>query len=117
MRSIDRLYPEYDLSTVNMIGGGAKSALWMQMFADVTGKTFRSLNRKDVAMWGAAMLAGNAIGLFEDIKATAKGKVAPVKEYRPNEPMKGEYAKYMDLYRDKLVELRPFYEKLQSMQK
>ncbi|MDR1137371.1 MAG: hypothetical protein LBK91_03520 [Synergistaceae bacterium] len=117
MKSIDRLYPEYNLSTVNMIGGGAKSSLWMQMFADVTGKTFRSLNRKDVAMWGAAILAGNAIGLFGDMKAAARSKVAPVKEYRPNAALKGEYAKYLDLYREKLAELRPFYEKLQSMQK
>jgi xylulokinase len=117
MKSIDRLYPEYDLPTVNMIGGGAKSSLWMQMFADVTGKTFRSLNRKDAAMWGAAILAGNAIGLFEDIKAAAKSKVSPVKEYTPNASLKEEYAKYMELYREKLAELRPFYEKLQNMQK
>jgi xylulokinase len=117
MKSIDRLYPEYDLSAVNMIGGGAKSPLWMQMFADVTGKTFRSLNRKDVSMWGAAILAGNAIGLFKDMKEVAKKHVSPVSEYKPDAGLAGKYAKYMNLYREKVVELRPLYEQIQNVSK
>ena len=114
MKSIDRLYPEYDLSTVDMIGGGAKSPLWMQMFADVTGKTFRSVSRKDVSMWGAALLAGNAIGVFEDIKAVAKKHIAPVAEYKPNPSLADEYHKHMQMYKEKLNDLRPLYKQLQE---
>jgi xylulokinase len=100
-----------------MIGGGAKSPLWMQMFADVTGKTFRGVNRKDVSMWGAALLAGNAIGVFDDIKAVAKKHIAPVAEYKPDPSLASKYQKHMQMYKEKLSDLRPFYKQLQDIQK
>ena len=55
LRSIERLYPEYSLEQVKIIGGGAKSPVWTQMCADVQGKQYITLNRSDVAMWGAAI--------------------------------------------------------------
>ena len=42
------------------------------MNADVMGKEFHCLNREDVAMWGAAILAGSAIGVFPTLKRPLK---------------------------------------------
>ena len=41
--TIEKLYPEYRKKEVRAIGGGAKSAFWMQMNADVTGKAYHCL--------------------------------------------------------------------------
>ncbi|MPN08156.1 Xylulose kinase [bioreactor metagenome] len=116
-KRIEALYPEYDLNTVKIIGGGAKSPLWTQMNADVMGKEFHRLNREDVAMWGAAMLAGSAIGLFPDITETAKQHVKVEKKYLPDMKMNEIYKKHMELYKEYTVELTDFFERIQKLGK
>ena len=115
MRSIERLYPEYALDTVKIIGGGAKSPVWTQMCADAQGKKYEVLNREDVAMWGASILAGNAIGVFGDLRETAKAHVAVKKEYQPNPALREEYAKHMKLYEKYMVKMSGFFKELQEL--
>jgi xylulokinase len=115
IRSIERLYPEYSIGSVKIIGGGAKSPVWTQMCADVQKKTYQVLDREDVAMWGAAILAGNAIGVFGDLKETAKQFVHVRQQYAPVAGMYEKYAKYMDLYEKYTVELHDFFERLQAL--
>ncbi len=115
LRSIERLYPEYNIDNIKIIGGGAKSPVWTQMCADAQGKRYKTLNREDVAMWGAAILAGNAIGVFKDIKETAKRFVKEEKAYDPKPEMKEKYAKHIELYSKYMVELHGFFERLQDM--
>jgi xylulokinase len=114
---LDMLYPEYPLKEINIIGGGAKSAVWTQMNADVSGKTYRKLDREDVAMWGAAMLAGNAVGIFDDLVQTARSHVKVAKEYVPDASMRAKYKPYMELYRNYVVEMHDFYKRLQDLGK
>jgi xylulokinase len=99
-----------------MIGGGAKSTVWPQMCADVQGKTYQVLNREDVAMWGAAMLAGNAIGVFGDLKQTAKAHIEVEREYKPDMARKANYAKYLSVYEEYMIELHDFFERLHNIQ-
>lgn len=115
VRSIERLYPEYAMDSVKIIGGGAKSPVWSQMCADVQGKTYAALNREDVAMWGAALLAGNAVGIFGELKQAAREHVKVVKKYEPDAKMGRTYRKYMDLYDRYTVELHEFYKHLQDI--
>lgn len=49
------------------IGGGAKSEVWSQVKADVTGKDIIALDVNDMAPVGAALLAGVGIGCFKDV--------------------------------------------------
>lgn len=109
---IEALYPEYDLSGMKMIGGGAKSLIWPQMNADVLGKTVYKLNRKDVSMWGAAILAGNAVGIFGDLKTTALAHVKVDGQFAPDGGVKGEYDVHKGLYKAYVQELKSFYKRL-----
>jgi len=113
--SFDRLYPEYAKGPVRVIGGGAKSPLWVQMTADATDRPYFTINRNDCAMWGASILAGNAIGLFGDLKETAKSYIQKRKEYAPDAARTEQYKKHIDLYRDYLKELHPFYKRIQEV--
>ena len=57
LNRIEALYPEYSIEQVKIIGGGAKSPVWTQMCADVQKKEYAVLDREDVALWGASILA------------------------------------------------------------
>lgn len=52
---------------IRVVGGGARSDLWMQVKSDVTGRTVRALTRDEATATGAAMLAGVAEGTFADL--------------------------------------------------
>ena len=117
--SIDRIaakYPEYKLDHVKIIGGGAKSAMLTQILADVTGRTFERLNRSDSALWGAAILAGSAIGAFPDMKETAHAHVAVKDVFRPDEKRYATYQKYKALYKEFIPELHSFYDRLAAIE-
>jgi len=115
LKSIERLYPEYEIDNVRMIGGGAKSGVWPQMCADVQNKKYSVLSHEDSAMWGASILAGNAIGVFGDLKETAMKYLKVMKEYQPNEELGKQYMKYVDLYKKYIVEMHDFYNRLQEL--
>jgi len=87
----------------------------MQICADVTGMKHLALNRSDAAPWGAAILAGNAIGVFPDMKETAKNTVKTTHEYITQEPLNLIYQKNKTLYMEFLVELKNFYERLANI--
>lgn len=115
MDSIESVYTQYDIRKVSMIGGGAKSAVWAQMNADVMNKSYLRLNRDDVAMWGAAILAGNAIGLYPDIKKTALEKVVVKETYNPDKAMHERYKPYATLYGGFLKAFSPYYKQLRDL--
>lgn len=106
MKNIDALYPEYKTDTVNVIGGGAKSKIWMQMLADAAGKTFYNLDRGDAAMWGTAISAGHAIGVFKNMEETAKAFVKQTKKFTPDPQMTEVYAPLIKKY-DEAVKTSP----------
>lgn len=98
LRSIDRQYPEYAERPIKIIGGGAKSPIWPQMLADVTGKTFEKLNREDVALWGAALLAAKSVGDISDINAVAQEHIGVKECFVPNEDNHAKYKKHVAIY-------------------
>lgn len=56
---------------VYVLGGGGRSALWMQIRADALGLSHRTSTRTDTCPIGAAMLALVALGTFPDVKTAA----------------------------------------------
>ena len=56
---------------LRVVGGGARSALWLQIKADVTGRPVRAVRGDHATSAGAAMLAGVAAGLFADLDEAA----------------------------------------------
>jgi xylulokinase len=113
---IRALYPEYALTPVKMIGGGAKSPVWLQMCADLEGRDYVTISRKDVSMWGACILAGHAAGIYADPAATARQFMQVRDTYRPDPARQAIYQQYREVYRSWLVELKPFYERIAALQ-
>jgi xylulokinase len=52
---------------VRVVGGGARSPLWLQIKADVLGRPVRPVLAAEATALGAAILAGAAAGTFTDL--------------------------------------------------
>ena len=79
----------------NATGGGAHSAVWMQMKADILGVPFTALKTVDSGTVGCAMLTGISVGVFKDLKDAAGHMVEENVTYRPRED---QHARYMEIY-------------------
>lgn len=53
-------------------GGAARSRLWMQILADVCGRTVAVPEQTDCAVLGAAILAGVGCGMFSGVREAAR---------------------------------------------
>ncbi len=83
-------------------GGGARSALWNQVKADVCGLPVLTLEGDDAAIRGDAMLAGLAAGVFADLDEAARAMVVTNRRYVPD-PVAHEvydqaYGRYIELF-------------------
>jgi xylulokinase len=96
---VDAVYPEYANAPVRVIGGGSKSALWNQMHADVSGRTYSTIDRDDVALWGACIMAGKAVGIFDDMKKVSRAHVRQLRSYEPDGMRNKQYRELMDVYK------------------
>jgi xylulokinase len=57
------------INAITVIGGGARSAVWRQMMADIYGCRVESLNfLEEATSMGAAVIGGVAVGLFKDFE-------------------------------------------------
>ena len=82
-------------------GGGAKSPIWCQMQADITGLPVRIPKEKEAACLGAAIIAAVSDGHFESYEAATKCCVAMTHQYVPHPDARTErkYRRFCALYR------------------
>lgn len=88
-------------------GGGAHSAVWMQMKADMLNLPMTALKTADAGTVGSAMLTGVAIGLFSDLADAAAHMVEETVTYVPRKEMHERYQKIYERYRQVYHAVRP----------
>lgn len=115
LERLQEQYPEYTDRTIKLIGGGAKSTIWPQMLADVTGYEFAILDRNDTALWGAAMLGAAGIGERKELSSLAKEQVKIREIYHPKEENHRVYAPYIRVYEAFTQQLHEFYRQLNQL--
>jgi xylulokinase len=86
-----------------LLGGGARSALWNQMRADIVGRSAEIPANVDCAPIGAAMLAAVAIGAFDTLAAAAQALSGKMRRLQPRAETTAAYdaayAQYRGLFR------------------
>lgn len=101
------------LRELRCVGGGARSDVWLQIKADITGKPIQSLRVKESGCLGAAMLAGWGCHDFHSLPEAADLYVKENKCFTPDadrcaqyeglfERYKGLYAISKDLFKDRV---------------
>ena len=87
------------LSELRAIGGGAKSAKWLQIKADILDTPLSTLNVREAACLGAAILAGHGAGIFPDAAAVADHLARPVAQFEPNSAHHKRHQERLAVYR------------------
>jgi sugar (pentulose or hexulose) kinase len=97
-----------EINRATLVDGGARSRLWRQIIADVTGVEMSYIPDAQGAPLGDAMLAGLGTGVIQDhgvIEEWIGRKVA----MRPSPDSHEKYRRYYELYRRCLEATKPVY--------
>jgi xylulokinase len=97
-----------EINRATLVDGGARSRLWRQVIADVTGVEMSYIPDAQGAPLGDAMLAGLGTGVIPDhevIEEWIGEKVA----VRPDPESHERYSRYYELYRRCLEATKPVY--------
>ncbi len=92
------------MKEIRSLGGGAKSFVWNQIKADITGRKMVTTHAKEAACLGAAILAGKAVGIFNSVEDAVSSMAKINKEFTPD-PINREvydkgFAAYKKLFQD-----------------
>jgi len=96
-----QLLPDLHFAEARAVGGGARSDTWNQIKADVLGIPYQRLQRSEFGTWGSALVAGKAVGMFDDLAEQASRAAAP--HGAPLLPHGGRHAVYQPLARQYIV--------------
>lgn len=103
------------LTDVRLGGGGAKSAVWSQLFADVLGERVVVPAGEEMGARGVAICAGLAVDLYDDHAAAVERTVDPDRRYRPDEARTASYRAIRDLFETAVDQHVAVWEKLKRV--
>ncbi len=90
------------VESIRLGGGGARSALWQQIQADIYGMPVELIEADEGAAYGAALLSGVGMGNWPSVEAACESAVRVAKRIEPNPKvaaqMDQQYAHYRKLY-------------------
>jgi xylulokinase len=104
LRDSFTLFEEMKVSvtSIRLGGGGARSALWRQIQADVYGREVEIVEAEEGAAYGAAILAGVGAGLWPSVDDACATVVRVAERIKPQSgvipTMNASYAAYRRVY-------------------
>jgi xylulokinase len=103
------------IQAMRLIGGGARSALWRQILADVYGlPILRPELLAEATSLGAAIAGGVGVGLFPDFRV-AHELVQVEEAERPDPAHSERYAALYDLFQQTYSVMEPIFEQLATL--
>jgi len=117
LKSILDVMSEQGIGTgkLRMIGGGAKSGLWLEILASVFGRTLRTARHPGQSTsLGAALIAGVAVKAFSDYHEAAR-RVRFAGETAPNDAWSREYRIFHPYYASLYPVLKDSYRRLAEL--
>lgn len=99
-RNIDSLADMgIQVKEIRSLGGGSKSKVWNQIKSDINQIPLETVDSVEAASLGAAILAGKAVGVFEDIQDAVSNMVQVKERTQPNPERKAVYDEGYAMYR------------------
>ena len=103
------------IEQVRVSGGGAKSALWRQIIADVLGAELVTVNSTEGAANGAAILASVGCGAWPDIETACSRLIRIVERVSPDQKRTALYGRVHDQYKELYPALRSSFSRLAAL--
>jgi xylulokinase len=90
------------IDTVRLSGGGARSAFWRQLQADIYHKPVAVINAQEGPAYGVAILAGVGTGVWKSVPEACGAVIRETERFKPEGPRAKLYAaahkQYQRLY-------------------
>jgi xylulokinase len=103
------------IEQVRVSGGGAKSALWRQILADVMNAELVTVNTTEGAAYGAALLAGVGAGAWKSVPEACAATVKTLSSTAPRAKAVADYEGYYAQYRALYPALKPTFDAVASL--
>jgi len=102
----------FSLPQLRVIGGGARSAPWMQILADVAHRRVETVRYpQEAGALGAALVAAVGLGIYPGFESLRK-VVSVERVFEPQEQNRETYDALFHLYQQAYDSLRGFYQRL-----
>ena len=88
-----------EISQIVCVGGGAKSDLWLQLKADIYGKSVFRRKVSEAGSFGAAMLAGAGGGWMDDLRDAVPKIVRDDRVFIPSAERHEKYLPHFERYK------------------
>src|ERR1700691_3047746 len=93
---------EVPVTTIRLGGGGARSALWRQIQADIYGRGVETVDAEEGAAYGAAILAGVGVKTWSSVDEACESTVRVAEKITPDSEdsllLEKAYAVYRRMY-------------------
>jgi sugar (pentulose or hexulose) kinase len=83
---------------VLLVGGGSRSPVWRQIFADVTGRPMMTVEGEEPGAMAAAMCAGISYGVWHDFEEAVAACCRPGVQVEPRTAIHSRYQELLPVY-------------------
>jgi len=94
--AISKLEGISDFKEIRVFGGGSENFMWNQIKANVLGTKYRRMKTHDCSLLGSVIIAGKAIGFYDDLIASAQGVNYIENEFSSQSKSEDIYSKIYD---------------------
>jgi xylulokinase len=105
----------FDPQTLACVGGGARSAVWNQIKADILQRPIALPAAAAGAAMGDAIVAAVGAGIYRSVEEAVAHMVAPGVTYAPREEYAARYDDLYGIYRNLYTALRPQFQRLAAV--
>jgi xylulokinase len=100
---------------MRLSGGGAKSQLWRQIFADCLDQPACTINAEQGPAFGVALLAMVGVGRFKNIEEACQATIEVVKKTAPKKASARHYHQLFPIYQNLYGKLKESFQQLSQL--
>ncbi|HPQ15092.1 MAG TPA: xylulokinase [Bryobacteraceae bacterium] len=100
------------VSCVRASGGGAKSAFWRQMLADIFNKRVVVLETQEGSAYGAALLAVAGTGEYSSVPEVCRVAIREVDSVSPRPEEAAAYARFYEVFKAAYPAVKPLFPRM-----
>ena len=100
---------------IRLSGGGARSAFWRQLQADIYGQTVATVNAQEGPAFGVALLAMVGTGAYASVPEACNATIQVIEEIAPDDEKMERYNRVYEEYQRLYPALRHEFERLATL--